>query len=204
MAIDLNDNVSILAPKPTDTRYGPYPNTESALLGIPYIFRYLGLTVGVENFEGVTDFWFKEGIEDEDLVVKTTGGGSFANSRIILTKSTIPVQHLDTVNLEFNAFRTYLVASLVLSHPCRFRSYVDNESRADDAGRGLGTDPVAGIGLILEVVSVSENYRQKVTPFVPGGNLDIPAGNTMYCSVTNRSGVTRPITVGIELLQLEG
>jgi len=68
MAINLNDNLSIFAPKPADNRYGPYSGLEQALLSVPLPFRHLGLTLGVETENGVRNYWFQDGIEDGDLV----------------------------------------------------------------------------------------------------------------------------------------
>jgi hypothetical protein len=78
MAINLNDNLSTLAPKPTDNRYGPYGSLEEALLAVSPIFRYPGLTVGIQTVsqEDVTDYWFNPGVSDSDLVKKVYGPSS--------------------------------------------------------------------------------------------------------------------------------
>jgi hypothetical protein len=72
MAIRLNDNLSIALAKPVDNRYGPWPDTVTALETIPDWERYVGLVIGVIEAEGVTEYWFKENIVD--LAVKTTAG----------------------------------------------------------------------------------------------------------------------------------
>lgn len=74
MSILLNDNVNVAAPKPTDHRYGPYATVAAALAAIVPSSRYTGLTVGITTGGITEDYWFRVGIADVDLVVKTTSG----------------------------------------------------------------------------------------------------------------------------------
>lgn len=83
MAINLSDNIQVNAPKPSDSRYlnnlSPYSSVSAAntaLVGV----RYTGLTVNILG----TEYWYCNGIADENLVVKLSGGqlnwtGSTAN-----------------------------------------------------------------------------------------------------------------------------
>ena len=130
------------------------------------------------------------------------GLGDGSQGRETFSGSTESVAHLDTVNFELDAYPTYTLLEILLSHPCRIRIYTDNTSRANDAGRSIGTDPNPGSGLIAEVVSIVVDYRQIITPFVVGGNLDEPPSGKIYMSVTNQSGSTRPIAISLTLLQL--
>jgi hypothetical protein len=70
MPINLNDNLQVQAPKPADNRYGPYESTAEALAAVPAGSRYKGLILGVLSDDVVQNYWFKAGIEDEDLVVQ--------------------------------------------------------------------------------------------------------------------------------------
>lgn len=76
MAILLNDNLNVAAPKPTDARYGPHADIATALAAINTAKRYQGLTVGILDAGVAKDYWFASGIADGDLVLKTTGGGA--------------------------------------------------------------------------------------------------------------------------------
>lgn len=71
MAILLNDNLDIAAVKPTDNRYGPHATLATAKSAISPTRRYVGLTVGIVTGGTVDEYWFKSGILDVDLVVKT-------------------------------------------------------------------------------------------------------------------------------------
>jgi hypothetical protein len=75
MAINLNDNLIVQAPKATDERYGPYDSTAEALSVIEPIIRYQGLTAGVYILGQLTEYWFWNGILDIDFVEKTGGPG---------------------------------------------------------------------------------------------------------------------------------
>jgi len=74
MAIILNDNIKVNAGKPIDTKYLnfnnlPYSSTTTVLAAIPESQRYVGLTVNVNNVE----YWFYNGVGDNDLVIKDSG-----------------------------------------------------------------------------------------------------------------------------------
>jgi hypothetical protein len=72
MAIRLNDNLNIEAPKPADERYGPYANTAAALSAVLTYRRYQGLVVGIQVDGSIVDYWFRDGIDDLDLIIKQT------------------------------------------------------------------------------------------------------------------------------------
>jgi len=97
MAIALADNIQTGAPKPTDSRYF---NNQVAWTGVTEVntnigsgVRYSGLTVNINGEE----YWYKEGIEDVDLVLKTTGGGS-ATSGENVTKEVTQSSHGFAIN----------------------------------------------------------------------------------------------------------
>jgi hypothetical protein len=133
----------------------------------------------------------------------TEGTADVTYARTVFTASTENLANLNTSNLEIDAYTSYSLSEVMLSHPSRIRIYTDSTSRANDASRSIGTDPNPGSGLVAEVVSIVPDYRQIVTPFVVGGNLDNPPSGIIYMSVTNQSGSTQPITVSLTLLQLE-
>jgi hypothetical protein len=74
MAINLNDNLIVQAPKATDERYGPYNSEAEALTAIEPIVRYQGLTAGVYISGQLIEYWFRDGILDTDFVEKTAAG----------------------------------------------------------------------------------------------------------------------------------
>jgi hypothetical protein len=71
MAILINDNLNVAAPKPIDNRYGPYNSLTIAKETIPSFQRHRGLVVGIVENGDVVEYWFKSGINDLDLELKT-------------------------------------------------------------------------------------------------------------------------------------
>ena len=76
MAILINDNYSLQAEnKAFDARYldinVPWASCAAAIAGIP-TYRYPGLTINISNEE----WWWKDGIGDSDLELKSLGGVS--------------------------------------------------------------------------------------------------------------------------------
>lgn len=72
MAISLNDNIEIIAPKPTDSRYFasgniPWVSVATVNSGINVSKRFIGLTVNINNFE----YWYKDGVADNQLILKS-------------------------------------------------------------------------------------------------------------------------------------
>lgn len=53
-----------------DAKYGPYSSTTEALMALAPNTRAIGLTVGIKTSTGITEYWFKNGISDNNLVVK--------------------------------------------------------------------------------------------------------------------------------------
>jgi hypothetical protein len=96
--IRLSDNLEINKPAPVDDRLGVFVSTASALSLVPEDRRYIGLTVIVDDGSGAVEYWFKDGVTNGDLEVKSTGGGGQVNSdwnatsgvAEILNKPTIP------------------------------------------------------------------------------------------------------------------
>ena len=83
MSINLSDNIKVGQQLPVDSRYLddrlPWASTVAVTTGIPIALRFQGLTVNVLGIE----YWFKDGISDAQLVIKTVegtgGGGSSVN-----------------------------------------------------------------------------------------------------------------------------
>lgn len=74
MAILINDNYQLTAPKPFDARYmnisTPWSSIGAVNTAIPQAYRYIGLTVNING----TEHWYATGILDTDLVPKVNAG----------------------------------------------------------------------------------------------------------------------------------
>jgi hypothetical protein len=62
-----------------DARYGPWPTFNDALTGFSNLVRYVGLTVAVSGGDGIKEYWYKKGITDNDLILKTVEETQFGS-----------------------------------------------------------------------------------------------------------------------------
>jgi len=97
MAILLGDNVLVTAGLPIENRYTcgtrPYSADTEVHTVVTSDLRFSGLTVNVNG----TEYWWKDGLENGDLVPKTTGGGS-ATSGENVTKEISQSSHGFAIN----------------------------------------------------------------------------------------------------------
>lgn len=63
-----------------DYDYGPYTSLSDALTNLPAKLRTIGKTVGIITGGIISEYWFKSGINDTDLVAKNSGTGGFIGS----------------------------------------------------------------------------------------------------------------------------
>ena len=80
--------------------------------------------------------------------------------------------------------------------------YYNTASRTADANRSIYADPVAGLGVLAEVVTTgAETIGMSPAPIL--WNNDSTPADTIYAKVVNRSGSTQAITVTATYLQNE-
>ena len=84
---DANANVDYL--------YGPYDSVSAACTAIASSLRKIGKTVGITDNTGVTEYWFKDGIADSNLVVKSAGGSSVSSTIYTVTSATETTTYLN-------------------------------------------------------------------------------------------------------------
>lgn len=82
-----------------DAKYGPYVSTVEALSTLAQSIRAIGLTVGIKTSNGIVEYWFKNGVADNNLVVKNTGGGGSGESYNIFTGNNI----IEDTNVNLNS-----------------------------------------------------------------------------------------------------
>ena len=74
MAIVLDDNIRVGQQKPADDKYFnnlvPYTSVAEANTLLLQSIRHIGLTININNVE----YWYKDGIDDINLVIKSNGG----------------------------------------------------------------------------------------------------------------------------------
>ncbi len=65
----------VIQNKPLDAKRGPWASTAEACANIPINRRDQGLTVGIINAGSIVEYWWKDGVQDIDLVAKSSGSG---------------------------------------------------------------------------------------------------------------------------------
>ena len=86
--INLTDNFNLNKPAHLDGRVGPWESTGDAIIGVPFDKREIGLTIVVDDGSGAVEYWWKSGLDDGDLELKSSGGGGSFNCSDLLTCST--------------------------------------------------------------------------------------------------------------------
>ncbi len=133
--------------------------------------------------------------------VLTATGGSTVPSIQDLQGSTASLADDVTAELNITGYKAYSLFKITTSAEAWVRVYVDDASRDADATRSEGEDPTPGSGVISEVrTSGAESIL--ISPGIMGFNNDSPRTDTIYLSVTNRSGSSTAITVTLTALQI--
>ena len=133
-------------------------------------------------------------------IVPFSGGGS---SRGVVSGTTSSLAQNAIGNITITGHKSYVLMNVGLSTAGWFRLYTDSASRTSDASRSVGEDPTPGSGVIAEVVTTGLSTSIKVSPFVPGGNMDSTPSTNMYVAIKNLSSTSQAITANLTILKLE-
>ena len=128
---------------------------------------------------------------------------SSSTSRNVVSGSTGSLAQNAIGNITITGHKSYLLMNVGLSTAGWFRLYTDSASRTSDASRSVGEDPTPGSGVIAEVVTTGISTSIKISPFVPGGNMDSTPSTNMYVAIKNLSSTTQAITANLTILKLE-
>ena len=138
---------------------------------------------------------------DYAWVADQTGSGTGLSSRTT-ANATATIANGASANLTIAAAKTYALHKIQTSHAAWVTLYTDTTSRTQDANRTESTDPVAGSGVIAEVIT-SDGATQKITPAAMGYNDDGTPSTNAYVKVVNKSGNTAAVTVTLHFVPLE-
>ena len=103
-------------------------------------------------------------------------------------------------NISMTTPKTYALLSIETSHAARVTLYSDSTSRTADSSRSETTDPVAGSGVLAEVIT-SGSTTQLITPASICFNS--AGANTTYLKIVNKSGSTANVQVTLTYVSLE-
>ena len=103
-------------------------------------------------------------------------------------------------NIAMTTPKTYALLSIETSHAAWVTLYSDSASRTADSSRNETTDPVAGSGVLAEVIT-SGSTTQLITPASICFNS--ATANTTYLKIVNKSGSTANVQVTLTYVSLE-
>ena len=129
-----------------------------------------------------------------DVTVSTRATFSTTTSSLTNNSSAFP-------NIT-GAYKSYLLFKIQTDRAAWIRVYTSSAARSADSSRSIDVDPLPGSGVIAEVITTGAS-TQVLTPAVIGFNDDATPTDTIYLSVTNRSGTTGTVTVTLTALKLE-
>jgi hypothetical protein len=189
MAIVLNDNFRIFAPKPADDRYLNnglvYTSVSEVNTTITSSQRYIGLTVLIQGETKPDEFWYNEGISDHHLVLKTnnsTGNLSEITAGDLLPLFTTTVTNGESSHISFSLSQQS--GNLIFASP-------DGES-GTPSFRALTPDDIPAISIIEKT--------QGTLPVDRGGTGTFSLTGVVFGTGTNTlSGVSA--TAGNQLLR---
>jgi hypothetical protein len=100
MAIETTLNFYPYFPGNIDSRLGPYSSSAHATGSIESIYRYVGMTVFISSSTETEEYWWKDGINNNQLILKTGSGQTYtAGDGIDIINNEISSKVL-TVNLQ--------------------------------------------------------------------------------------------------------
>ena len=132
----------------------------------------------------------------------SSGSGSGVPSIQDVTGTAVGVPAGQARELNITGYNAYALFKIEVSHDAWIRLYCDDTSRDNDINRSEGNDPSPGSGLLAEVRTTTTGQVVILTPSVLGFNNDSPRTNTIYASVTNRTGSAQNIQVKLTLVEI--
>ena len=130
--------------------------------------------------------------------VNTTNSAGLQSRTTVSATNSIAANGI--ANIAMTTPKTYALLSIETSHAAWVTLYSDSASRTADSSRNETTDPVAGSGVLAEVIT-SGSTTQLITPASVCFNS--ASANTTYLKIVNKSGSTANVQVTLTYVSLE-
>ena len=130
--------------------------------------------------------------------VNTTNSAGLQSRTTVSATNSIAANGI--ANISMTTPKTYALLSIETSHAAWVTLYSDTASRTADSSRNETTDPVAGSGVLAEVIT-SGSTTQLITPASVCFNS--AGANTTYLKIVNKSGGTANVQVILTYVSLE-
>ena len=144
-----------------------------------------------------TDITFSN-VNSSGLTINAQG----LKNRTTASASTSSIANDVAANISFTIPSVSTLLKLQTSAAAWVTLYYNAASRTADVTRSIYADPVAGLGVLAEIVTTgAETIGMSPAPIL--WNNDSTPADTIYAKVVNRSGSTQAITVTATYLQNE-
>ena len=130
--------------------------------------------------------------------VNTTNSAGLQSRTTVSATNSIAANGI--ANISMTTPKTYALLSIETSHAAWVTLYSDTTSRTADSSRNETTDPVAGSGVLAEVIT-SGSTTQLITPASVCFNS--AGANTTYLKIVNKSGSTANVQVILTYVSME-
>ena len=130
--------------------------------------------------------------------VNTTNSAGLQSRTTVSATNSIAANGI--ANISMTTPKTYALLSIETSHAAWVTLYSDTASRTADSSRNETTDPVAGSGVLAEVIT-SGSTTQLITPASVCFNS--AGANTTYLKIVNKSGSTANVQVILTYVSME-
>tara|TARA_B100001057_G_scaffold17039_1_gene15873 strand:+ start:322 stop:1167 length:846 start_codon:yes stop_codon:yes gene_type:complete len=131
--------------------------------------------------------------------VNTTNSAGLQSRTTVSATNSIAANGI--ANISMTTPKTYALLSIETSHAAWVTLYSDTTSRTADSSRNETTDPVAGSGVLAEVITGGA-ATQLITPASVCFNS--AGASTTYLKIVNKSGSTANVQVTLTYVALEG
>jgi hypothetical protein len=176
-----------------DAKYGPYLSTTQCTNLLLIGDRKIGQTVGIYNGTGIDEYWFRDGIEDGDLVAKSsggTGGGILHGTASGTDTYTVSITGVTAYN-DGDAYLIRFTNGNTTGCTLNINSLGAKTLYRNNDGVLIGGDIVAGGEMICVYNSTTDGFQAIGT-----------APNTLLAYVTNADSVT--LTKGMPVYAFGG
>lgn len=139
-------------------------------------------------------------VDAQGRVTNASSGSGSLPSRV--SSNAITAELADGVagDLIIPGRRGYLLYRVETSVAAWVTLYTDETSRSNDAGRTEGTEPAAGSGVIVDVITTGTE-TQSISPGIVGWSSDNT--DNIYAKVVNKSGSTNIISITVTYVPTE-
>lgn len=127
------------------------------------------------------------------------GGGTGARGTISYTTPSLTPGATDSTTLPLGA--SWLLLQVTATAACRVRLYRSAATRGADVGRAIGVRPIAGSGVLCDLVFAPGTLTIDLAPLVSGATTDGTA--QVAAAITNTGGTAAALTLSLSRIPLE-